>query len=220
MRPATKTVATWFGILAGIAGLEHGYFEVLQGNTQPEGLMIASIGPPCVPEISWNACEPALTLFPTYQIAGVLTIIVSLVIIIWSVAFIQRKHGGSVLMLLSVGLLLTGGGIFPPLIGFIGGATGTRINKSLPEKSSSSALRLVEKLWPWPLVIFIVWTLGQFLIGYFFNDFLKSIMGFGVLLILSMLPLSIYSAYAHDVIHNVTPVEGYDNPMEQEMVFH
>ncbi len=35
--------------------------------------------------------------------------------------------------------------------------------------------------------------------GYFFNDFLTSIMGFGLLLIITMLPLSVYSAYAHDL---------------------
>ena len=56
MRKATKTVATWFGILAGAAGLEHGYFEILQGNMRPTSLMFASMGPPCVPEKIWNAC--------------------------------------------------------------------------------------------------------------------------------------------------------------------
>jgi hypothetical protein len=43
MREATKTVATWLGIAAGLAGLEHRYFEILQGNARPEGLVIASI---------------------------------------------------------------------------------------------------------------------------------------------------------------------------------
>jgi hypothetical protein len=64
MRKATKTVATWLGIAAGIAGLENGYFEILQGYTRPEGLMIASMGPPCDPEVVWNACEPAMTILP------------------------------------------------------------------------------------------------------------------------------------------------------------
>ena len=44
MNKATKTVATWLGITAGIAGLEHGYFEILQGITRPESLMIVSMG--------------------------------------------------------------------------------------------------------------------------------------------------------------------------------
>ena len=172
MRKATQAVAAWFGVAAGIAGLEHGYFEILQGNTQPEGLMIVSMGPPCVPEEIWNACEPAMTIIPNFLIAGILSGIIGLAILIWSAAFVQRKHGGLVLILLSVALLLFGGGIFPPLIGLIGGAAGTQIHKPLTGKPGR-VTRFTAKLWPWPLVIFMAWVLGQFPVGHFFNDFLK-----------------------------------------------
>jgi hypothetical protein len=37
-------------------------------------------------------------------------------------------------------------------------------------------------------------------VGYFFNDFLTSIMGFGLLLILLSMPLAVYTAYAHDLV--------------------
>lgn len=47
----------------------------------------------------------------------------------------------------------------------------------------------------------MVWLLGQFLVGYLFNNFLKSIKGYGMVLILTMLPLCVYSAYAYDVMH-------------------
>ena len=198
MRKATRIVAMSFGIIAGLAGLEHGYFEILQGNTRPVSLMFASMGPPCVPDKIWNACEPAMTILPNFLVTGLLTIILGLLILIWSAAFVQRKNGGSILILLSIVLLLVGGGFFPPLIGIIGGAAGTRINKPLVGKSTGSFLRLMAKLWPWPLLIFMVWVLGQWLVGYFFNDFLKSIMGLGLLLILGMLPLSVYTAYAYD----------------------
>jgi len=203
MRKATKTVARWLGILAGLAGLEHGYFEFIQGNIPAPSLVFPSMGPPCVPERIWNACEPALTVLPNLMAAGILTLLLGLLIILWSVFFIQRKHGGVVLILLSILLLLSGGGIFPPLFGIIGGATGMQINRSLPDKAPSGIQRLAAKLWPWPLAILVAWLLGQFLVGYLFNDFLKSIMGFGLLLILSMLPLSVYTAYASDVIHAV-----------------
>jgi len=198
MRSATRIVASSFGIIAGVAGLEHGYFEILQGSTRPAGLMILSMGPPCVPEKIWNACEPAMTILPNYRITGILAVILGLLILIWSAAFVQRKHGGLVLMLLSAALLLFGGGIFPPLIGLIGGAAGTRINKPLPGKPAGGLLRFAAKLWPWPLVVFMGWVLGQFPVGYLFNDLLTSVMGFGLLLILVMLPLSVYTAYAHD----------------------
>ena len=199
MRKATKSVATWFGIAAGIAGLEHGYFEIQQGSTRPDSVMIVSIGPPCVAEEVWNTCEPAMTIIPNFLITGILAVVIGLLILIWSWAFIQRKHGGLVLILLSIALLLFGGGLFPPLIGIIGGAAGTKINKPLTGKKSDGVTRFAAKLWPWPLVLFMVWVFGQFLVGYFFNEFLQQNMVYGVLLILVLLPLSVYSAYGHDV---------------------
>jgi hypothetical protein len=158
------------------------------------------MGPPCDPDVIWNACEPALTIIPNLQAAGLLTILLGILIILWSVLFIQSKHGGLVLIVLSILLLLAGGGIFPPLIGILGGVAGTQIHKPLPEKPPGRLLRLGAKLWPWPLVILIIWLLGQFPVGHFFNDFLKGIMGFGMLLFLTMLPLSVYSAYAADLL--------------------
>ena len=183
MRKATKTVAAWLGIVAGIAGLEHGYFEILQGNTRPASLAFPSMGAPCVPEQIWNACEPAMSILPNFLITGILAMLLGLAMMVWSAAFVQRKNGGLVLILLSIALLLFGGGFFPPVIGIIGGAAGTKINKPLTRKPGSIT-RFAAILWPWPLVVFLVWVLGQFPVGYFFNDFLTSIMGFGMLLIL------------------------------------
>jgi hypothetical protein len=199
MRKATKSVATWFGLTAGLAGIMHGYYEILQGDAQPESLVITSIGPPCVPEEVWNGCEPAMTIVPNYLITGILAVIIGLVIVIWSLAFIQRKHGGLVLILLNIASLLFGGGFFPPLIGVVGGIAGLKINKPLNARESSGMLRLAVRLWPWPLVIFLVWVFGQVLVGYFFNDFMQRVMWFGLLLIFTTLPLSVYSAYAHDL---------------------
>ena len=200
MRKATKSVATWFGITAGIAGLEHGYFEILQGNKSTESLMIASIGHPCVPEEVWNACEPALTIIPNYLVSGILSIIIGFLILAWSAAFIQRNRGGIILILLSIALLLFGGGIFPPLIGIVGGLAGTRINKPLTGEQPDRSVSFGARLWPWPLAIFLAWIWGQWILGYFYNDFLQGIMVYGVLLILIMMPLSLFAGYSKDRI--------------------
>jgi hypothetical protein len=198
MRKTTRTVAATFGILAGIAGLGHGVTEILQGNIRPASFMFASIGAPCVPEKAWHACEPAMTLLPNLLMAGILTVLMGLVLMVWSAAFIHRRNAGSLLILLSVILLLVGGGFFPPLIGIAGGIAGTFINKPLGNKPAGSLSRFASRAWPWPLVILVVWSIGQYLVGYLANDFLKSIMGFALLLILIPLPLSIYIGYAHD----------------------
>lgn len=199
MRKATRIVAAMLGIIAGIAGLEHGYFEILQGSTRPASLMFASWGPPCVPEEIWHACEPAMSILPNFLLTGILAMLLSLAIMAWSAGFIERKQGGLVLILLSIALLLFGGGFFPPIIGLVGGAAGMQIHKPLTGQPGS-VTRFAAKLWPWPLVIFLVWVLGQFPVGYFFNDFLTSIMGFGLLLILTSLALSVYVGYAHDAV--------------------
>jgi hypothetical protein len=198
MRKATRIVAAIFGFLAGIAGLGHGATEILQGNIRPASFMFASIGAPCLPEKVWHACEPAMTLLPNLLVAGILTVILGLLIMVWSAAFVQRRNGGGLLILLSVVLLLVGGGFFPPLIGIVGGVAGIKITKPLANQSAGSLLHFTAKLWPWPLVIFVVWILGQYLVGYFFNDFLKSIMGLALLLIVVLLPFSVFTGYAHD----------------------
>ena len=209
MRKATRAVAAALGLLGGIAGLEHGYFEILQGSTQPASLMFPSMGPPCAPQIAWSACEPAMTLLPNLLVTGILTVLLGLLIMLWSAAFVQRKNGGGILILQSVLQLLLGGGFFPPLIGILGGVAGTQINKPLGERPAGGLVRLAAKLWPWPLAILVVWLLAQFPVGYFFNDFLKSIIGYALVLIVLLLPLSIYTGYAHDALN---PMEAPPTP--------
>lgn len=198
MRKATKTAATWLGVVAGIAGLEHGYFAFIQGNTPIPGLVFSSWGPPCVPEETWHACEPAMSVLPNLLITGILAMLLSLALLVWTVWFVQRRHGGWVQMALAVLLLLFGGGFFPPIIAFVGGLAGTQIGRPL-SGPPARLTRFAAKLWPWSLVIFVGWTLGQFPVGHFFNDLLQSIMVVSLLVILTSLPLAVYTAYAHDV---------------------
>jgi hypothetical protein len=206
MNRAIRVTASLLGLSAGIAAVEHGYFELLQGSARPEGLFIASIGPPCQPELVWNNCEPALTIIPHFALTGILAIILGLITIIWSAFFIQRKHGGLLLILFSIGLLLFGGGLFPPLIGMIAGLTGTRINKPLTwwrAHSTGSVSRLLVKLYPWALIAYLVLVYGQFITGYFFNEFLMSVMGINVLIFMGLLVTSVFSAFAHDAQDNL-----------------
>jgi hypothetical protein len=124
------------------------------------------------------------------------------IIFILAVGFIQRKRAGQIMLALCIALLLVGGGLFPPVIGIIGSVAAMQIHKPLEGKQQTVFLRITAKLWPWPLVIFVGWVAGQWLIGYFFNDFLQSIMGWAVIMILVMLPVSFITAYAQDLRTN------------------
>lgn len=197
MRKATRVISASFGLFAGFGGVEHGYFEIAQGNTRPQGIMIASIGAPCIPEETWNACEPAMTLIPNFLITGIVALLLGLATMVWAAAFVQRRRGGVVLILLSLALLLFGGGIIPPLIGMMGGLAGTRIHT--PLKADAGRLWVIlAKLWPWTIVIFFVALFSQFVIGHYFNDvFMQALVPWAITF-LGLLLLSILAGLGHD----------------------
>jgi hypothetical protein len=198
---ARRIVASTFGVAAGIAGVEHGIFEVIQGNVPPDGIVIASMGPPCVPEDVWNACEPAMTLIPSFLISGILSIIIGVLVAVWAAVFVQRRHGGLILIVLSIALLLIGGGFFPPAIGIVAGVVGAKIHSPLNwwrERRLSAGVRVLSALWPWVLVVFMVWVFGQWIIGYFYNDWLVENGYLILILVIGPLVLSPFAALAHD----------------------
>jgi hypothetical protein len=174
----------------------------MQGHVRPDGLMIASMGPPCDPEQVWNACEPAMTVVPSFLITGILATIVGILTMVWAIAFVHKTRiGGPVLIGLSIILLLVGGGLFPPFIGIVGGVVALFIHAPSRRKTVRAPgplSRFFAALWPWPLVAFFTWLFGQFIVGYFFNDWLRE-SGFLIpLLILGLMVLSIVSAFARD----------------------
>lgn len=122
---ATRVTVSTFGVLAGLAGIEHGVGETLQGNAAPDGVMILSW--PESETLGILAGEPAMTIVPNLLVTGVLAVLVSLVFLVWATAFVGRKHGGLALILLSAVMLLVGGGFGPPILGTIVGLAATRM---------------------------------------------------------------------------------------------
>jgi hypothetical protein len=147
-----------------------------------------------------------MTIIPNFLITGIVAILLGVVVVVWSAFFIQKKRGGLTLILLSILLLLFGGGIFPPLIGIIAGALATRINKPLhPERSrlSGRPSLILAALWPWSLALYVLWVLGQFALGHFFNDWLLDNGYIIIVMVLGTLLLTVVTTYAHD-LHRVT----------------
>ena len=129
MNNATRKNVATLGVVFGISGMSHGFFEVLQGNTPTGSLYISAIGEA---QRLWpHGNEPAFTLIPNFLITGVAAMLVGLGIIIWSLGFVHKKNGPTILLLLFILLLLVGGGVaqilFFPWIWLVS----TRINKPL-----------------------------------------------------------------------------------------
>lgn len=125
----TRITATIIGLISGMVGAMHSWYEFLHRDLKLTGLMFeADTGRSLinVPFSDWTGWI-ALTIFPNFLITGILSAIMSCTIIAWSLFFIRRKNGGLILILLSAIAILFGCGFIPPFMGIIAGAIGMRI---------------------------------------------------------------------------------------------
>jgi len=169
---STRITASAIGVLLGLGGsLNHGLFEILQGNTPTSGFFIEAIGSS---DRYWiHGTEDAFTIIPNFLITGICVLLISLAIILWSVKYMHMKDGATVFLILLLALTAVGGGIGHLLLVLPAWAYATRINKSLDwwKKCLPRQLRTVmAELWIYGLAATIIsWSivmeLGIF--GYF-----------------------------------------------------
>ena len=125
----TRTVASALGVCVGVSGLDHGFFEALQGNTATPGLIVQAIGPA---QRMWiHGTEEAFTIVPNFLVTGILAMVVGVLTIAWSIGFIDRPNGSRVLLLLGGLLFLVGGGIGMLVFLLFGWAVARRIHRPL-----------------------------------------------------------------------------------------
>jgi hypothetical protein len=153
---ATRAIVIAFGILTGLAGIEHGFFEMLQGSVAPSGMVIEAIGPA---QRFWEyGTEIAMTIVPNFLVTGILAMIVGFALMIWSSAFVQNKYGAHVLAILTAMLLLVGGGFAPIFGAILAIVIATRINKPLTWWSTHipvSTRGFLAKSWKWSVIVFV-----------------------------------------------------------------
>ncbi len=154
---ATRTFASTLGVLVGLAGVEHGILEVLQGNVKPNGIMVDAIGPE---QKLWElATETVLTIIPSMLVSGILSVILGGLVTVWAYKYVGSKYGSVVLLLLSVALFLVGGGFAPIFLTILAFIAAIRINRPLRFWGSRAPVplrNLIAKLWPWTLIISVV----------------------------------------------------------------
>ncbi|MCB0490758.1 MAG: hypothetical protein KDC99_19960, partial [Cyclobacteriaceae bacterium] len=141
----TRITASVLAILLGAAGfINHGLFEILQGNTPTHGMFIDAIG---VEHRFWlHGTEAAFTLVPNFLVTGVLVTIVGLTIIIWSARYMHTRHGATVFLLLMILSTLVGGGIGHIVVFLPTWAYATRINKPLSWWDKTLPLKIRKTL--------------------------------------------------------------------------
>lgn len=205
---ATRVVASTFGVLVGLAGIEHGYFELLQGDVRPGSIMIEAIGPA---QRFWEyGTERALTIIPSFLVTGILAMVFGLLVVIWAGAFVHRKNGAGVLLLLSIMLFLVGGGFGPIFLAILASATATRIDKPLRWWRAHLPVNVrgfLTKLWPWSIVasvlLFVISVeiaiFGYPLVWFFGTDTTFTIQYTSAYIMLGLMLLSVLTGFAHDI---------------------
>ncbi|SFR96605.1 hypothetical protein SAMN05216559_1657 [Halomicrobium zhouii] len=206
MRSAAKTTVSVFGVIVSIAGFEHGVGAVLQGNSAPGGVVFESW--PDAPAYEILSGEPAMTVVPNLLVSGVLTVLVSVAFAVWSVRFVGIRRGGVGLIVLSVILLLVGGGFGPPILGFVIGLAATRLESGwswLEHNASETTRRRLGALWIPSLAVGVAGYVGLWpgvpLLAYSFG-----IAEAGLVIALTILGFvglfsSLLTAFARDSAH-------------------
>ena len=207
MNRATKIIVSTFGVLLGLSGMDHGFFEALQGNTPTHALFIQAIG--AANRMWLYGSEDAFTIIPNFLVSGILAMTVGLVVIVWSGWYVQKQHGPLVLILLFILLFVVGGGVAQVVMFTLAWAVATRINKPLtwwrkvlPEKAGG----WLTKWWPFWLAtgsLLFIAALEMAVVGFFpgvsnpeqIQHITWSVLGVGLVCYL----LAIVAGFAYDI---------------------
>jgi len=205
---ATRISASAFGVFCGLTGIIAGYFEILQGNLVPNGFIISTIGPNYSMWDTYGIGDlwetySAITIIPNFFLTGIVSILVSFLVIIWSIGFIHKKYGVMIFLFLS-GIQFLVGGSFVLDLALIAGVVATRINKPLTwlrAHLSVNVRNVLAKLWPWSFVAYmflVIILLGITVFGV--NDAsLLNILGVFAAAMFIPILLMIFGGFAYDI---------------------
>lgn len=205
---AIRMSVSALGVLCGLTGIIAGYFETLQGNIAPNGFIISTIGPTYSMWDTYGIWDlwdtySAITIIPNFFLTGIVAILVSFLVIIWSIGFVHKKYGAMIFLLLSIIQFLVGGSFVLDLA-LVAVIVATRINKPLTwwrSHLSVNVRNVLTKLWPWSFITYVflsIILLGITIFGV--NDAsLLDLLGVFAAAIFIPLLLMIFGGFAYDI---------------------
>ena len=199
-----RIIGVSFGMLSGLGGFIHALGEIKQGNVKPESIFIPSWkeGPIAL----YYDGDPAITILPNMLYTGLVCLIISVFVFLWSLFFLRNKRAGLILLFSSFLLLLFGGGVGPPVLGALAGIAGAGIGgrfhwfKKIAPLAVSKALGAI-----WPFVFSMCLFNGIFLVvghvaaAYYFAPADGSLFSNSFLLALPLLLISILSGIYYEI---------------------
>ena len=209
---ATRITVTAQGELAAAVGVEHGLGAIAQGTGSPPGLVFQSW--PDAASFDVLDGEPAMTMIPDLLVTGILAVLISVALGIWTVRVARHPRWGLGLLALSALLLLCGGGFGPPLLGMVAGLLATRVGHTW-STPYGHATEVAARFWPWPLVAaiasFVLLVPGLPLLYAAQGPVAPELVGLLVLIAFTSTGAAVVVARAHDRVAGeatTTPREG------------
>jgi hypothetical protein len=164
-----KITASAIGVLLGLSGaLNHGIFEILQGNVSTNGFFIEAISEKH--RLWLYGTEAAFTIVHNFLITGILAVLTGLSIVLWSLKYLHSKHGAKVFLALLILLTLVGGAIGYIVLFIPTWAFATLINRPLNwwnRKLSYSFKERLSGIWIYSMVATILCWLMVMQLGIF-----------------------------------------------------
>jgi hypothetical protein len=151
---ATRVIASTLGVFVGIGSMDHGLLECLQGARPTPGLIVNALGAGYSWTVWKQGGEGALTLLPNFLLTGIIATLIGVLMIVWSLRFLHRRHGPTVFLLLGVASFLTGGGVAQIVPFTLTWAVATRIRGSLEFWRwllPAEARPALSRIWPWTI---------------------------------------------------------------------
>jgi len=162
---SSSTVSSILAAYGAILVIEHGIGEILQGNHVVPATRIFAYGSVGLPFPFGH--EPAVTLLPTYLLAGIVTFLLGLVILTWSGLSLRQGRTPIELVTLSILQLLSGGGYgpFPVLVIAVAAGFAARSSFRWLRIVSTQIRIVVGKLRYWFIAMIFVITLASLVWG-------------------------------------------------------
>jgi len=178
---------------SAIIGFIHGIGEILQARSNPNSNFIYALDV-ADPDKIWHAGLPAFSVITNFLISGIITVLISIVIIVFANLLIESRYF-KFSPLLFILLFLFGGGFVPPFIGIISSTYYVIKRKSNTNNEQTSLLRkLIAKLWIYLITVLILWLPSSWIIGWIFPVFRLQISSVTFIMFDIILPISILIA--------------------------
>ncbi|HBG32259.1 MAG: hypothetical protein A2084_00745 [Tenericutes bacterium GWC2_39_45] len=189
MKVSTVVLVTYSAII----GFIHGIGEILQAGSKSNSYLIYAIDV-ADPDKIWHAGLPAFSIIPDFLITGIITVLISIVILILANLLIESYYF-KIFPLFFILLFLFGGGFVPPFIGIISSTYYVIKRKSKMNIKQPSFLRkLIAKSWIYLISVLILWFPSSWITGWIFPAFRLQISSATFIMLDIILPILILVA--------------------------